>query len=230
MGSASFHISWVSRGFTESVPTRRVGSHQVSQSCRPPTGAPAGPLHGQLLHQQAAGHRGQAAADPPRPSREPTGLGGRHVAGPAGPSGFHCQLGALRFPAAGTGETRAPHTPVCVHVCVCAHVGMCVHCMHCMGMCTCTCTCVHTSVHVCTHTYGVCVCARTYICTHVRMHVGVCVRTGMCVCACARLHVCSCACAFPSCAFSLSADSSPLPELWPPRGGCRPCPCGCWPL
>lgn len=151
---------------------RWVGPPGESEVSPPPltAGAPAGPLHGQLLRQQAAGHRGQAAADPAGPSREPAGLGGRHVAGPARQGGPHRQLGTLRFSAASAGEhVSTTHPPVCacmraLHGHVYTHVQLQVH----------TCACVYMHPHTC----GVCVCMHVYVC--------------MCVCTRACLLLCMC--------------------------------------
>lgn len=173
------------------------GESEVSPPT-PTAGAPAGPLHGQLLRQQAAGHRGQAAADPAGPSREPAGLGGRHVAGPARQGGPHRQLGTLRFSAASAGE-HVSHTPACMRVRAA--------CVHCMGMCTCTCSCrcIHVHACTCTHTRVAFVCACTCMCA--------------CACACARVHVCSCACALitprPTCSFGWAHVRAPQPCLLP---------------
>lgn len=61
-------------------------------------------MHGQLLREQGAGHRGQAAADSQCLCGELAGLGGSHLAGPGRQGGLRRQLGALCFSSASSGE------------------------------------------------------------------------------------------------------------------------------
>lgn len=129
--------------------------HSMRASFPCDIGMPTGLVYRQLLHEQGAGHRGQAAADSQRPRREPAGLGGSRVAGPGRPSGFHCQLGSLCFSSASSGENlqrdlvRNP-----VYTCTCVYT--CVY----------TCICIRVRVYVCLYArvcVCVCDCARAYI-------------------------------------------------------------------
>ena len=109
-------------------------------------GLPTGPVHGQLLRQPVAGHRGQAAADSQCACGEPAGLAGSCVAGPAGQSGFRRQLGSLCFSSASSGENLQWDLASKYHLLVLGVL---------LARSVCVCACVHARISLYVMVLGV---------------------------------------------------------------------------